>query len=75
MVQKNCLKSSYIKIQIFQTISDGEMTKTKIVDVEELQNFIVNNVFIWNHLFKKNNVWIFHIWNLKISKDLKLRND
>jgi hypothetical protein len=33
------------------------MTKTKIVDVEELQNFIVNNVFIWNHLFKKNNVW------------------
>ena len=38
------------KIWIFQTTSDGEMPKTKVVDIEKLCNFVVDNFFIWNHL-------------------------
>jgi len=50
--------------------SDGEMVKTKFIDLEELYNFIVDNFFFWNHLSKENYVWIFHIWNLIFSNDL-----
>ena len=46
MVQKFSLKSSHIEIQNFQTTSDGEMTKTKVVDPEELYNFLVDNLLI-----------------------------
>jgi hypothetical protein len=38
------------EIWIFQTISDGETTKTKNVDLDKLCNFIVDNFFIWNYL-------------------------
>jgi hypothetical protein len=34
------------KTQFFQTISDGETTKTKVVDTKKLYNFIVDNIFI-----------------------------
>jgi hypothetical protein len=30
--------------------SDGETTKTKVVDLEKLRNFAVDNFFIWNRL-------------------------
>jgi hypothetical protein len=43
------------------------MTKTKVADLEEIYNFVVDNFFSWNHLSKKNYVWISHIWNLKFS--------
>jgi hypothetical protein len=36
--------------------SDGEMTKTKVIDLEELYNFILDNFFIRNHLSKENYV-------------------
>lgn len=36
-------KCSYFEIQNFQTISDGETTRTKVVGLEELCNFIVDN--------------------------------
>jgi hypothetical protein len=29
---------------------DGEMTKTKVIDLEKLFNFVVRNFFIWNNL-------------------------
>ena len=54
---------------------DGQTIKTKVVDLEELYNFIVNNFFILNHLFKENYVWISHILNSKFSNDLECRND
>jgi hypothetical protein len=38
-------------------ISDGETPKTKVVDLEKLCNFIVDNFFIWNHLLLQNVVW------------------
>ena len=46
------------------------MTKRKVVDLEKLYNFIVNNFFIWNHLSKESYIWISHIWNSKFSNDL-----
>jgi hypothetical protein len=52
--------------------SDGEMTKTKDVDLEEQYNFIVDNLFIWNHLSEKNSVWISHILKFKIFKRLQM---
>jgi hypothetical protein len=33
---------------------DEEMTKTKVVDLEKLCNFIVDNIFIKNHLCMEN---------------------
>jgi hypothetical protein len=34
------------EIWIFQTTSDGDMAKTKAVDIEMLYNLVVNNFFI-----------------------------
>jgi hypothetical protein len=39
---------------IFQMTSDGETTKTKVVDLKKLCNFVVDNFFIWNNLLKEN---------------------
>jgi hypothetical protein len=36
MFRKFGLESSHIEIRIFQITSDKEMTKTKVVDTEEL---------------------------------------
>jgi hypothetical protein len=35
-------------------ISDGETSKTKVVDLEKLCNFAVDNILIWNILSNKN---------------------
>ena len=45
------------KIWIFQTASDGETPKTKVVDLEKLCNFVVDNFFICNHLVFQNSIW------------------
>ena len=63
------------EIWIFQTTSDGETTKMKVVDHEKLWNFVADNFFIWNHLVKENYVWISHIWNLNFSNILGWRNN
>jgi len=34
------------EIRIFQMTLDGETTKTKVVDLEKLYNFVVENLFI-----------------------------
>ena len=46
------------EIWIFQTTLDGETTKIKVVYPKRLYNFVVGNFLIWNHLVKKNYVWI-----------------
>jgi phenylacetate-coenzyme A ligase PaaK-like adenylate-forming protein len=46
------------------TLSDEEMTIIKVADLEKLHNFVVDNFFIWSHLFKENYVWISRIRNL-----------
>ena len=58
------------KIWIFQTTSDGEMPKTKVVDLKKLCNFVVDNFFIWNHLVNVKCVWISEIWNSNFVNDL-----
>jgi hypothetical protein len=39
-------------------ISDGEMNKTKVLDVKKLYNILVDKFFIWNHVSKKKYIWI-----------------
>ena len=41
------------------------MTKTKVVDIDELYNFVVDDFFSWNHLVFENIVWSCH--NLKFK--------
>jgi len=55
--------------------SDGEMTKTKVVDLKKLYNFVVDNFFIWNHLSMKKSREFAHIWNSNFSNDLGWRNN
>jgi hypothetical protein len=53
MILEFCLKHSNFEIQFFRIVQmtlDGKMTKTKIVDLDEIYNFIVDNYFIRNHL-------------------------
>ena len=52
------------KITFEFVASDGETSKTKVIDLEKLYNFVVDNFFIWNHISRENYVRISHIWNL-----------
>ena len=49
------------KIRIFQMTTDEKTTKMKVVGLEKLWNFVVDNFFIWNHLVKEKYVWSFQI--------------
>ena len=67
--EKCCLKLSYLQIQI-QTIKKmlyRKMTKIKIIDIDNLYNFIVDNFFSWNHLVFKNIVWSCYIFKFKFK--------
>ena len=46
----------------------------KIVDLQKLWNYVVDNFLIWNHLIMQNYVWISKIWNSNFSNDLKWEN-
>jgi hypothetical protein len=52
------------------TLSDEEMTKIKVIDIDELYNFVVDDFFSWNHLVFENVVWSYHnlIFKFKILK-------
>ena len=61
-IWNNLSKENYVwflklKIWIFQMTSDGETSKTKVVDLEKLCNFVVENFFIWGHLLLENVIW------------------
>ena len=43
-----------LKFKITQTNSDEEMTRTKIICLNEFNDFVVYNFFIWNHLLSQN---------------------
>jgi hypothetical protein len=47
-----------IKIWILKTTLNGKTTNMKVVGLEKLWNFIVDNVLVWNHLVIQNYVWI-----------------
>jgi hypothetical protein len=46
------IESKYVKfkIQILQTISDEKSVKMKVVELQKLFNFVVDNFFIWIRL-------------------------
>ena len=46
-------------------LSDEEITKIKVRDIDELYDFVVDAFFIWNHLVFENIVWSCH--NLKFK--------
>jgi hypothetical protein len=41
------------------------MTKTKVVHLDALYNFVVDNFSIWNHLLPEKSIWISHILKFK----------
>jgi len=68
LMSQNSIWSSHIlkfKIQIVQTKSDREMTKTKVVGLDELYNFASDDPFIWNHLLSQNSIWSSYILKFK----------
>jgi hypothetical protein len=65
--------------QIIQTNLDGEITKTKIVDLDEIYNFVSGIFFIWNHLWSQNSVWSsyivkFNFLTIQINSDEEATN-
>ena len=54
VVLKLCFKFSQFKIQICETTSNGETSKTKVVDLDKNYNFIVNDFHL--NLFKVLNI-------------------
>ena len=56
----------YILWTILQiTLSDEEMNKIEVIDLDHLYNFVSDDFFSWNHLIFKNIVWSCH--NLKFE--------
>ena len=48
------------------TLSHDEVTKIKVVDSEEFNNFYVHDFYCWNHLRFQNLVWSCHLVKFKI---------
>ncbi len=46
-------------------LSDEEMTQIKVIDLDDLYNFDVDDFFSWNHLLFENVVW--SCYNLKFK--------
>lgn len=52
MILKFCLGFLYFETQLSDySNSDGEMTETKVVDLDKIYNVIVNDFFIGKHLW------------------------
>ena len=51
------------------TISDEQMTKIKVVDLDEFYNFYVHDFFSWSHLLFENDVWSCYFLKFKIQID------
>ena len=63
------------KFWIVQTKSHEKITKIKVINLEKLYNFVVDNFFIWDYFMKENYVGISQNWNLNFSNDLRWRNN
>jgi hypothetical protein len=49
------------------TLSDKEITKIKMVDLNQLYKFYVHDFFNWNHLMFQNDVWSCHFLKFKFE--------
>jgi hypothetical protein len=68
MFLKLCLKFSYFRIQIFKTTLDGKANKSKVVDLDEMCNFVIDNFFIRHHLWSQKSIWSCHTLKFKKFK-------
>ena len=64
-----------LRIMCTNTLLDEEMTKIKVVDLDELYNFGIHHFFSWNHLVFQNLVRTCHFLNLKIWIAQTLSNE
>jgi hypothetical protein len=48
------------------TLSDEEITKIKVVDLDKFYNFVVDDFCSSNHLLLRNLVWSSHFLKFKI---------
>ena len=46
-------------------LTDEEMTQIKVIDLDELYHFVIDDFFSWNHLILKNVIRSYH--NLKFK--------
>ncbi len=49
------------------TLSDEQITKIKVIDIDELYNFVVDEFFSWNYLVFENVVWSCHNFKFKFK--------
>ena len=49
------------------TLSDEEMTKIKVIDINELYNFVVDDFFSWSRSLIKNSIWSSQNLNFKFQ--------
>jgi hypothetical protein len=63
---KTTFEFKKFKNWILKTTSKEKTTNMKVVGIQELWNFLVDNVLVWNHLVMQNYVWIlkFEIFKL-----------
>ena len=47
------------------TLSDEEMIKIKVIDLDKFYNFYVHDFFGWDHLVFQNDVWSCHFLKFK----------
>ena len=48
------------------TLSNEGVTKIKVVDSDEFNNFYVHDFYSWNHLRFQNLIWSWHLLKFKI---------
>lgn len=53
----NHICCTIIKLRTFRIKMDENILYIKIVDLEEIDNFVFDDFFIWNHLWSQNFVW------------------
>jgi hypothetical protein len=58
MSTKTTSEFKKLKIWILKTTSKEKTTNMKVIGIEELWNFVVDNVLVWNNIFMQNYVWI-----------------
>ena len=67
----------FFKFQIWkvQILSNDKMTKIKVVDINELNNFVIHYFLCWNHFGSQIFVWTCCFSKIPIWKVQNLSND
>jgi NADH/NAD ratio-sensing transcriptional regulator Rex len=57
-----------LKFEFWKRLWKKKTTNMKIVGIEELWNFVADNVLVWNHLVMQNYAWILKFEFFKLSR-------